>query len=90
MAARPTSQSDLDSLVVPQIGLDVQDFLSGLPARYRQLPDQISDVLTKSTNDTGPPPTQQSRLARECANMDTHLEGEQRRAKQPLIAPSRT
>lgn len=45
---QPTSRADLDRPVVPQIGFDVQDFLSGLPARYRQLPDQISDVLTRA------------------------------------------
>lgn len=41
MAGRATSRSDLDRLVVPQTGLDVQNFLSGLPARPRQLPDHV-------------------------------------------------
>lgn len=80
MAGRATSRSDLDRLVVPQTGLDVQNFLSGLPARHRQLADH---VLTIGTTDMSP-------LRLSSARILIHLEGEQRRAKQPLIAPSRT
>lgn len=42
------------SLVVPQTSLDVLNFLSGKPARDRQVLDRIPKVLTISADDVGP------------------------------------